>query len=124
MRLLREDHQTGSRQLDLIADWGLPVLLLVMRRRRVATTGAAASAVQGRLAAGASTLQSQPRRCRRFLNKFTAGLAIGCGFHGELIQGFVHLGSRKLVQYGYGGRRRRLANVVGAMIASPANRAA
>ena len=25
MRLLREDHQTGSRQLDLIADWGLPV---------------------------------------------------------------------------------------------------
>ena len=28
MRLLREDHQTGSRQLDLIADWGLPVLLV------------------------------------------------------------------------------------------------
>ena len=28
MRLLREDHQTGSCQLDLIADWGLPVLLV------------------------------------------------------------------------------------------------
>src|ERR1700722_1440379 len=48
-------------------------------QRRVAAT-AAASAGQGRLAAGASPLQSQPRRCRRFLSKFTAGLAVGCGF--------------------------------------------
>src|SRR5580693_10261897 len=32
------------------------------------------------IAAGASPLQSQPRRCRRFLSKFAAGLAVGCGF--------------------------------------------
>ena len=28
VRLLPEDHQTGSRQLDLIADWGPPGLLV------------------------------------------------------------------------------------------------
>ena len=44
MRLLREDHQTGSCQLDLIADWGLPVLLVFFAvSMPCSTTGMSAS---------------------------------------------------------------------------------
>ena len=35
MRLLREDHQTGSRRLDLIAYWDLPAFLVFTSRTNV-----------------------------------------------------------------------------------------